>query len=334
MKNLPVYENLDTSFVNLAALVRFLRARHFVGNLRVELDAYEARLDFDGENFKTHEHDRRAGRIAEGDEAFERLLIRARAHGGTISVFQASSQTITEEQPATALGERQASQIIHYEAVEKTPMPKPTFFAPLSTEDFASPKIAHVESKAADKKSSPPPEKLNASNNHEILPPLVLKTLDPQDFEFTNHVEELARQKQISPEDWQTLLNLVAELLATIDRSLARANLDFSSAFVKARTEIANDYPFLNPAAGAFDYRNGRLTISEPVSAKIFAAGIGEALRRIFDKLAANPKFAQVYQDAAHSIRALAAERQLLYDKFFIMPQLEKNVVIKNILAA
>ena len=42
MKNRPIHENLDTSFVNLSALVRYLRRRQFVGNVRVELSGYEA----------------------------------------------------------------------------------------------------------------------------------------------------------------------------------------------------------------------------------------------------------------------------------------------------
>lgn len=338
MKNPPVYENLDTSFINLAALVRFLHSRRFVGSLRVELEGYEADMEFDGENFVTREHDRIAGRIAEGDEAFARLLIRARAPGGTINVFETATRSETSEEYQPTIEEQRKPLPMPAESFEKavTPnvrevTPKPTFAAPLTAEDFHHSESFRIESKAIVEEKLPPD--LNLPANEEILS-AVSKTLNPQDFEFTNHVEELARQKQTSPEEWEQLLNLITELLGIIDRDLARANLNFSAAFARAGTEISADYPFLNPASGAFVYANGHLTVNEIISAKIFVAGINEALRRIVDKLAANPKFAQVYQQTAQSIHALAVVRKSLYDKFFITPQLERIVSVKNTLAA
>ena len=64
----------------------------------------------------------------------------------------------------------------------------------------------------------------------------------------------------------------------------------------------------------------------EQASAKLFAASINEALRRILEKLGANPKFAEVYRRAVQSILALIHRRRPLYNKFFITPQLEKNL--------
>jgi hypothetical protein len=114
------------------------------------------------------------------------------------------------------------------------------------------------------------------------------------------------------------LLNLTAELLSAIDKSLAGANLEFTLAFAKARTEIMSDYPFLNPASGIFDYRTGKITVSEQINAKLFAASINEILRRILEKLGRNPKFSN----------ALIEKRKPLYDKFFITPQLAKTIGI------
>ncbi len=74
MKNHPIHGNPDTSFVNLSALLRYLRRRRFVGKVRVELSGYEADVILTAENqLKALEHDRIAGCIAEGKETLQRL---------------------------------------------------------------------------------------------------------------------------------------------------------------------------------------------------------------------------------------------------------------------
>ena len=95
MINRPIHENLDTSFVNLSALVKYLRRRQFVGNVRIELSGYEADIVLTAENgLKVREHDRITGRIAEGEEALRRLLIRAREPGGIIHVYQKAEEIV------------------------------------------------------------------------------------------------------------------------------------------------------------------------------------------------------------------------------------------------
>lgn len=311
MKNRPVHENLDTSFVNMSALVRYLRRREFAGNIRVELSGYEAdiALTAAGE-MRVREHDRIAGRISEGEEALQRLLIRAREPGGIISVFQAAEESaaaiekpmpvvenIIEKNPA-AVEIKQAVVI----AAEKPP------------HENGNSKIAEAEPVA--KVESPPIE--------DVAPK------PPPEFplEFSNQYEEKAKQLNFPAQDWQMVLNLTAELLDTIDKSLAEANLEFAAAFEKARAEISGDYPFLNPSADIFDYRNGKIIVRRQINAQLFTVSINETVRRILEKLGRNPKFANVYLITTHRILALIEKRQLLYDKFSITPQLAKIIGI------
>lgn len=298
MKNLPIYENLDTSFVNLSALVRFLRGKRFVGKIRIELSGYEAEIAFNehGE-MNTREHDTVAGRIAEGEEAFQRLLIRAREPGGKIHVYQKAEETIEQKIPSV---NGSGTPVVQREAVKPPPPIKDVKNEEQKIEPFVS-----IEKQAA----SP-------------------KAVAPMPLEFSNRVEARARQTQATTaEEWQTLLNLMGELLGTIDKSLAAARLDFQSAFAKARAEIADDYPFLKASTGAFSYSGGKVSLrDESVNAKIFVAGINESLRRILEKLRENPKFTGVYRDTAQAVLALIHRRKPLYDKFFITPQLEKSL--------
>lgn len=342
MKNRPLHENLDTSFVNLSALLRYLRRRQFVGNIRVELSGYEADIALNSENqMNVREYDRIAGRIAEGEEALQRLLIRAREPGGIIHVYQQIAET---EKP---------------KAAENAPIPKPTEVIPeLKIEPpKAEVKIAEAVMTEAKKAvananvvtlKAIPPEmptavqvmplpNANPKKVEIVKQPVIEKVKNPVEtkpkiklpdfpFELSNNFEKKAQKNQLSSEEWQTLLNLTGELLKTIDDCLIKANLDFSAAFQKAATEVSDDYPFLNPNAEIFLYKRGKIGMSKQTNSKIFVAGINEALRRILDKLGASPKFAEVHRYTVHKIIALIHQRKPLYDKFSITPQLEKNL--------
>ncbi len=90
MKKQPIHQNLNTSFVNVGALVRYLRRLQFVGSIRIELSSYEADIIFNDSNSITaREYDHIAGRISHGDSALQRILIRAREPHGRIHVYKA-----------------------------------------------------------------------------------------------------------------------------------------------------------------------------------------------------------------------------------------------------
>ena len=83
-----VHQNLDTSYVNLAALVRHLQQRDFVGRVHVELDEYDADIFLAArERPRVRERDHVTGRVAEGESALQRVLVRASQPGGLVSVF-------------------------------------------------------------------------------------------------------------------------------------------------------------------------------------------------------------------------------------------------------
>lgn len=289
MINRPIHENLDTSFVNLSALVKYLRRRHFVGNIRIELSGYVADVVLTAENaLKVREHDQITGRISEGEEALQRLLIRAREPGGIIHVYQKIEEKIKPE-------------------VEK--------IAPVVEEKAAAAKVPQTV-------AVKPPEIEKAT---EYAPKTNLK-LPKFPFELSNRVEAKARQMNLSAQDWQLLLNLTSELLRTIDRTLAEANLNFSTAFEKARIEIAGDYPFLSPISGIFEYKIGKVTMEEQVSPTLFVASINETLKRILNKLGNNERFSEVHRATVQKILALIHTQKPLYDKFSITPQLQKII--------
>lgn len=97
MNKYPIHKNLNTSFVNLSALVRHLRSLQFVGSIQIELSSYEAEIEFaeDG-SIKAREQDHIAGRISFGEDALQRIMIRSREPGGVINVYKDATENEKE----------------------------------------------------------------------------------------------------------------------------------------------------------------------------------------------------------------------------------------------
>lgn len=100
----PIHEHLDTAYVNLAALLRYLRARDFVGRVHVEMEEYEADVFLYGGGTVpgVREINRASGREAEGEAAFERLMVRAQEPGGRIKVYENTNEERAEESESSA----------------------------------------------------------------------------------------------------------------------------------------------------------------------------------------------------------------------------------------
>jgi hypothetical protein len=97
-----LYENLDTSFVNLWGLLRFLSQRSFVGRVRVELDDYAADVFLNGSDPPlVHEIDRAAGTNVVEEAALHRLVLRVREAPGTITVYEGADEASAPESEAS-----------------------------------------------------------------------------------------------------------------------------------------------------------------------------------------------------------------------------------------
>lgn len=97
MNRLVKLETLDTSFVNLGALIRYLRQRNFVGRVRVVLEEYEADVFLRGaEEPNIWEKNLATGRGAQGNDAMQRVLVRARDPGGLITIYEAPADNEVE----------------------------------------------------------------------------------------------------------------------------------------------------------------------------------------------------------------------------------------------
>ncbi|MDQ3907747.1 MAG: hypothetical protein M3268_05320, partial [Acidobacteriota bacterium] len=70
-----VHQNLDTAYVNLAALLRHLQQRDFTGRVHVELDEYDADIYLAARGRpRVRERDHVTGRESDGEAALQRVL--------------------------------------------------------------------------------------------------------------------------------------------------------------------------------------------------------------------------------------------------------------------
>src|SRR5882762_10420030 len=88
------FDSVSTSYVNLAALIRYLREQNFVGSVHVRLEQYEAEVHLNGAGAPTvSEIDSVTQRASQTEGAMERLLVHAREPGGKITVYAGDDKT-------------------------------------------------------------------------------------------------------------------------------------------------------------------------------------------------------------------------------------------------
>ena len=97
MSTVKQFDNLNTSYVNLAALMRYLREQKFSGSIHVALSQYEAEIFLKGSgSAAVFEIDRGSGQAAQDEGAMDRVLVHAREPGGTITVHEGKTEPDSE----------------------------------------------------------------------------------------------------------------------------------------------------------------------------------------------------------------------------------------------
>ena len=271
MRN-PIHKNLNTAFVNLAALVRHLRTLQFVGTIHVEMSSYEADIEFTAANtMRASEHDHVEARIAYGEKALQRIIVRAKEPGGRISVYRGSE-----------------------------PRSERTVFVDRAI-------IARANRMIADTGDTPVRNFCRGLADLSVKLPAGNKACDN-----TNEHE-----------NWTEVLNLVSELLRTVDESFSRSNINFSEAFKNACGFISGEHPFLDPDSDVFSYIDGFISVRQRLSGFDLASGIVAALARILNRLREDSYFRKTHHLALHRIRVLANQRKSQFDRHLITNQLE-----------
>lgn len=305
MKKYPIHENLNTSFVDLSALIDFLTDLQFVGSIHVELSSYDADIMFtESRNVLAREYDHIAGKSTYGKNALDRILWRSKEPRGRIHVYQGGVTVTSRDlcdifidesiaaEARSAIGNLSDTPVASFDSALMRIIP--------ACDDF------DIDDDVFDLDSEP------------TLPDLPYVLRDAAEKERAAADAKLPTQKE-----WSELLDLTAELLRTIEGSLKCSDFNFGKAFENASALVAAEHPFLDPAAGGLQYTDGWLTIGRRMEPKEFVAGIADVLSRMFQRMREDARFGKPLHWTMHRVRVLMQVRRKLYEKFGIENRLE-----------
>lgn len=307
-----IYENLDTSFVNLWALLRFLIKRGLVGRVHVELEDYTADVFLTGTSTPmVHEVDRASGREAMEEAALHRLVLRAREPGGNITVYEgedeaaADALTIISEPPARA-PEPPAP-------AEPPPAPVGSSARPIAL----PPGYASASMQTATSEPIRPDPMTSVTNPRSQPGRPALESAGSKMIDALTNVPQKGSE-------WADLVAISAELIAAVERAATGVGADFSSIFKTVRLELADDYTFLDPSQNRFDYASARIKINAKPGAGPYVAGISESLRRVVDKIANGERAGRIRERVALDLALLVRKRREALTRFNLDMQLDR----------
>jgi hypothetical protein len=290
-KSRVVHENLDTTFVNLWALLRNLSQRGFIGRVRVELKDYTADVFMTGSSTPlVHEIDHAAGTDTLEEGALHRLVLRARETPGTISVFEGADEAVAVQ--GTGSGVRSANHAQAARATTETEMETPS---------------ARID--------VPPLSELPAAETSESDLPLA---------DSTRVTEPVFEPTPIDEVEWAAIVKAGGELVGGVERALTSVDADFDSLFRAVRIELADDYTFLDPMSDGFEYENSAVTLRGELPANAYVAGLSEALHRAVDRVATGERARRVRERVALELFSVARKRNEILARSGFMAQLDR----------
>lgn len=302
-----LYENLDTSFVNLWALLRYLMKRGLVGRVHVELEDYTADVFMTGSSTPmVHEVDRASGREALEEAALHRLVLRAREPGGTITVYEGDEEASADGAPTVVA---EAPAVVAEAPATVAEAPARAIALPPG---YASASMQTVTSAPVRPEPPVPWTSLRSEPSRPILESAGSKMIDA----LTN-----APQKG---SEWADLVEISGELIAAVERAATGVGADFPSIFKTVRLELADDYTFLDPSLNRFDYANARIKINAKPGAGPYVAGISESLRRVVDKIADGERAGRIRERVALDLALLGRKRREALTRFNLDMQLDR----------
>src|SRR6184192_1453655 len=289
-KTTPLYQNLDTTFVNIWSLLRSLAERGFTGRVRVDLPDYSADVFMNSSGTPmVHEVDRAAGTDILEEGALHRLVLRARETPGTITVFEGAH----EAQPSKKVAKGKTTA----QAVEAT------------TKESIAIAVAEEENTiVAEEKLAPQPSR--QSDSFQIPDRSDVPTGDLYPSGSYN--------------DWPSILAASGELIAAVERAVNAAGENFGNLFNRVRLQLADDYSFLDPMSRAFDYANGVASLNVELPVNVYASGLSEALRRSVDRVAVGDRARRVRERVALEILAVARKQAQGLERSGFQSQLDR----------
>jgi hypothetical protein len=287
-----VHENLRTVFVDLNSFLQTLKEDNFTGYIQVSFWDYEGVLFLEaGEIVNAIEEAQ--GRRRGGEEAVENIILMSKQQDGRINVYRLVPEMVT--------------------ILASTSMKEATY-KDLSTEFTSLDKL--MEKLSKEKHSGYIDIILNQNKGRGIIffqegeiveavisdeksgggmygKDMLDKIID--DVQKTGATFNVYRAGLESGSErtgiaqaleLQGVIDIMQEVIGSIEfllDGLSSRPGSFRDNFKKAQVEKSEDYPFLDPFAAEFEYKNGEIKFSGRVSAEAFVRGLKDCLDLTID---------------------------------------------------
>lgn len=314
-KGQTLYENLNTSFTNFSELLLDLKANGFTGYISVSFWEYEGILFLDSGDI-VNAVEESGGARTTGQEAVDGITGKINEKDGTISVYALSPDVVT------MLASVVRSEVVHRDLttdftsldqlIAKLQSEEHTGYVEVALKDEKGAGIIFLQDGLAIE--SILSTNGNAVSGAQVLP-RIIETASSVGAAFNVYRASVAEAFEESAAvmaglELPQLLEVWQEIIASVEKTIdvRSAKGHFLNTFKDMLIERADDYPFLDPFAAEFEYKDGQISFHGS-SVKNFSQALGECLTAAISKLAAEPETAGV--DLTATIRSeLAAVKE------------------------
>lgn len=277
-KNQPVHENLNTSFTNFDQLLSDLRANQFTGYVNLNAWKYEGILFVDSGNL-VNVVEETEGKRRTGLGALESLRARAREKDGAIGVYRLDGDLV-----ALLAGSAQRSALYEQLSTDLTTFAR--LIAKLQKESLTG----HVEVQLPDKSSGMIFLEKGATissfysvNGATLMGDTAIEKLANSSNEgatfnvYRSDATASIGQDFVKLELIHAWQNLLALFESKVDQATSKGT--FASEFKRGCLDNLKEYPFLDPFAGGFEFKDGQIHFEGGANNALFTTGVASVLK-------------------------------------------------------
>jgi hypothetical protein len=312
-KGAVVHENLRTAFVDLNNFLQTLKEDNFTGYLQVSFWDYDGILFLEaGEIVNAFEQAQ--GKRRGGEEAVDNIVRMSKQKDGRINVYRLPPEMVT--------------------ILAGTSMKEPTY-KDLSTEFTSLDKLieklnkenhsGYIDIALSDNKGGGiiifqegeivdavmSDEKSEGVYGKEMLNKII-DDVQKKGGTFNVYRAGLEsggsdRMGTARSSDLREVIEIVQEVIGTVEsvaEGINKRKGSFRDNFNKAQVTKSDEYPFLDPFAAEFDYRNGVIKFDGKVSADLFIRGIKDCLQEALEKMAGEISQDDLYRQIKAALQA------------------------------
>jgi hypothetical protein len=292
-KGETVHENLRTAYVDLNSFLQTLKDDNFTGYLQVSFWDYEGILFLEaGEIVNAMEEVQ--GIRNGGEEAVGNIILKSKQDDGRINVYKLMPEMVTILASATMKEATYKDLSTEFTSLdkllEKLNKENHSGYIDIMLNDnqgkgiifFQNGEIAEVV--MSDEKSG----LIYGKDKLDSIIAEVLKrgaTFNVYRAGLDNSGGRAILSQSLDLQNVIAVIQEVVGITESVVDSLANRSGIFLDNFKKAQVEKSEDFPFLDPFAAEFEYRNGIITLQGKIPAEVFILGIRDCLELTLGKI-------------------------------------------------